>query len=73
MIFQLECKPDQFECDSGVCIDKERRCDGKNDCNIKASVEDFSDEDFCDCKFLINCCKLLNTPIYIKYIFNCIL
>ena len=38
----------EFECKTGSCIDKKRRCDGKDDCNIYQEDNDFSDEDFCD-------------------------
>ncbi|XP_054903943.1 suppressor of tumorigenicity 14 protein homolog [Poeciliopsis prolifica] len=35
--------PDQFTCSNGFCIDKQRRCDGWNDCG------DMSDERKCKC------------------------
>ena len=38
----------EFECKTGSCIDKKRRCDGKDDCNIYQEDNDFSDEDFCE-------------------------
>uniref|UniRef100_A0A3B5KUK4 ST14 transmembrane serine protease matriptase n=1 Tax=Xiphophorus couchianus TaxID=32473 RepID=A0A3B5KUK4_9TELE len=35
--------PDQFACSNGFCIDKQKRCDGWNDCG------DMSDEKKCKC------------------------
>lgn len=39
--FFLECKPNEFACNSGGCVDRRLRCDG--DCNC----EDCSDDAKC--------------------------
>ena len=63
----LECGADQFECNSGKCVDLAQRCDGKNDCNTNEENNDFSDEEFCSCTYQRKQ-KCIENKNYINYI-----
>ena len=48
-----QCGPDDFQCDSGMCIAQEMFCDGYIDCGI-GDLKDTSDEpDNCTAKWVI--------------------
>lgn len=49
----VSCRPNEFKCRNGQCIDSRRKCDRRNDCG------DSSDESNCDGKFTFTRLQLL--------------